>query len=407
MQDQNVTCPKCGHQFPLTDSFRDEIRSQLQKDNEAQLEKEKKAMHARAKAWMEKQMEEEKSKFEKEGKEKIEQKIKEQYDLQLKDLKAENDERKKKLEEMQKAELELRKKTRDLEEKEKNMELELQRKIDETLKSETLKQKEAWQSEQKKKDLENQQQMEQMRKTIEELRRKSEQGSMQIQGDAQEEDLKRTLQMAFPADSIDDVPTGIKGADLIQTVRNNFGRGAGIILWESKNTKQWTRDWIKKLKDDQVTAKADLCILITRAMPDDVKHFGIVDGVWVCEYAYALPLVQSLRHHLTEVTNAKKSLEGQDEKMKILYLYLSGPEFRNRIEGMVSAFQSLKEGLDQERRAMERIWARREKEINRMMTHTSGLYGDMQGLIGASLPTIETLELEGGSDLDQLELGDL
>lgn len=327
------------------------------------------------------------------------EKVEEKYSLEMKDLKAQAAEQKKRLEAAQTQELELRKKTRELEEKEKNMALELERQLDEARKKISLQAKEELSEEFRKKLSERDQREEQMRKQIEELKRRSEQGSMQLQGDAQENDLKRLLCDNFPFDIIEDVPTGIRGADLIQTVRNEYGRPSGIILWESKNTKNWVNDWTKKLKDDQAETKAHLAVIATTAMPDDIQVFGMKDGVWVVEYKFAIALVQSLRFHLIALNKVENSLEGRDEKMQFLYQYLSGPQFKNRIENIVSAFSSMKDSLDKEKRAMNRIWQNREKELERVIHNTSGLYGDMQGMI--AIPTIPALELPG-DDLDTL-----
>jgi hypothetical protein len=317
----------------------------------------------------------------------------------MKDLKSQALEQKKKIQDAQEKELELRKKTRELEAKEKNIELELERKLDTERKKISLQAKEDLSEEFRKKITERDQREAQMRKQIEELKRRSEQGSMQLQGDAQENDLKRILLDNFPFDIIEDVPTGIRGADLIQTVRNEYGQKSGIILWESKNTKNWVNDWTKKLKDDQAEIKAHVSVIATTAMPDDIKVFGIKDGVWVVEYKFALALVQSLRFHLIALNKVENSLEGRDEKMQFLYKYLSGPQFKNRIENIVSAFTSMKDSLDKEKRAMNRIWQNREKELERVIHNTSGLYGDMQGMI--AIPTIQALELPG-EDLDTL-----
>lgn len=320
----------------------------------------------------------------------------EKHEIEFKDLQKSVEEKNRKLQEMQNQELELRKQKRELEEKEKTMQLELTRQMDEEREKILNSAKKEAAEETRMKVLEKDKQMDQMRKTIEDLKRKSEQGSMQIQGDVQENDLKETIQTAFPIDSIEDVPTGVRGADLIQTVNSNFGQKAGIILWESKNTKSWSKDWIKKLKDDQALVKADVCILISQALPEEIENFGFKDGIWICSYKFAIPLVSALRLNLSQIHQIKQSLVGKDQKMEFLYNYLSGSEFKNRIENIVSAFTSMKSDLETEKRSMQRIWNKREKEIERVIGNTSGMYGDLQGIIGASLPTIESLELPEG-----------
>jgi len=248
-------------------------------------------------------------------------------------------------------------------------------------------------------------QLDQLRRSLEDAKRKSEQGSMQIQGDVQEEDLKLMLRSHFPVDMIEDVPTGIRGADLVQTVNTSFGNKAGVILWESKNTKAWSAEWIKKLKDDQALAKADVCILISQVLPEGVKDFALQGGVWVCSYEMAFSVASFLRVHLTQLSQVKQSLIGKDEKMELLYTYLSGSEFRNRVETIVGAFTSMQSDLETEKRAMQRIWKKREKEIERVVMSTSGMYGDLQGIVGASLPTIRALELPGAEEFEESEAG--
>jgi hypothetical protein len=220
------------------------------------------------------------------------------------------------------------------------------------------------------------------------------QGSMQVQGEVQEDDLRQFLQQLFLFDQVEDVPTGMNGADLVHTVKNNFGETCGVILWESKNTKHWAADWVKKLKADQTAAKADLAVLVTRAMPENVQGCGNIDGIWIVEYTSLKAIAMTLRKHLVELNQAKKSLVGRGEKMEMLYDYLSGSQFRLRVESIVSAFSCLKTDLDKERTAMQRMWQKREKEIERVMLNTTGMYGDLQGIIGAAaLPEIQSLEL--------------
>jgi len=399
-----ITCSNCETEIPLTDALTGKIKRQMRNEMEAQIkEKESKI------AEREKQLEASQKNMEAEVKKKVESEKKDMWERaqkaakevsekDIKDLSAQNEERKKKLEEAEKNELELRKKTRELEEKDKNRELEMARKMDGERKKMEEKMREQIGEEARKKMSEKDQQMEQLKKTINDLKRKSEQGSMQLQGDSQEEALKNLLQMNFPIDRIDDVPTGIRGADLIQTVKSEFGEDCGIVLWESKITKQWSDGWIAKLKDDQVEAKSDIAILITATLPKGVEHFTQINGVWVINFQSILPIISAIRFHLVELQRTQKALEGQDEKMKFLYQYLSGAQFKNRVENIVSAFTEMKINLDQEKRSMNKLWSRREKEIERVVINTSGMYGDLQGIIGASLPTIQSLELPEGDD---------
>ncbi|PIZ73023.1 hypothetical protein COY07_02465 [Candidatus Peregrinibacteria bacterium CG_4_10_14_0_2_um_filter_43_11] len=410
MAEQTVTCPKCGHEIPLSDALTEKMRHQLEgeigkefKEKERKLEERAKLLEESRKnvdAQVAKKLEAEKVKIQKEAEKKATEKV----DIELQDLKKTNEDKEKQLSEMRKQELELRQKARDLETKEKNMDLEFNRKMDEATKVITAKAIQEAEEVSKMKLAEKDKKMDQMMKALEEANRKAEQGSMQVQGDAQETDLKLALQNAFISDSVEDVKTGIRGADLVQTVFSSMGQQQGVILWESKNQKAWQNEWIKKLKDDQGEKKADIAIIATQVLPEGIDAFGFRDGVWVTAYKYALPLAVALRYQLSEMSRVKQSFVGKDAKMEILYNYLGGVEFKNRIETIVMAFMSLKTGLDAEKRAMEKIWNRREKEIERVIKNTTGFYGDLEGIMGSAvLPKIKALELPSGEEDEEIE----
>lgn len=322
----------------------------------------------------------------------------EQSDTRLKDLENQNKENQKKLHDAQQKELEFLKKERDLEEKTQNMELEMQKKIREEREKISIEIKKDAEESHRLKLLEKDKQLEQMKKSVDELKRRAEQGSMQIQGDVQEDDLRDMLRVEFPTDAIADVPTGIRGADIIQTVHNTFGQKSGVILWESKNTKAWTEGWIAKLKDDQANLGADISILVSQTLPEGVEQYEFRNGVWVVGYPFVQSLVRLLRFHLLEVGTVKTSLQGKDEKMNMLYEYLSSPQFKNRIENIVDAFSSMKSDLDAEKRAFQKHWNKREKQLERVMMNTSGFYGDLQGISGNAISKVDALELESGEE---------
>ena len=248
------------------------------------------------------------------------------------------------------------------------------------------------------KDMEKEKKISDMLKTIEELKRKGEQGSMQTQGEVLELDLEALLRSRFPTDEIEPVPKGIRGADILQRVHNRSGQLCGTIIWESKRTKAWSDGWIAKLKDDQREVKAEIAVIVSETLPSGVKAFTQMEGVWVADFTLAASLAEVLRSGLTQLALAKLSAVGRGEKMDVIYNYLSGPHFRQRVEGIVEAFKSMKEDLDQEKRAITRTWAKREKQIERVINNTAGMYGDIQGIIGASLPEIKILELDEGEE---------
>jgi hypothetical protein len=407
MTDQTIACPNCETKIPLSDALTEQIRHQLKGQMGQELKAQKEQLEAQAKSLQESQKnidEQVKKKLE-EGKMKMwqeaQKKAGEKLETELKDLTEAAKEKDKQLEAMREKELNLRKEKREIEEEKKNMKLEIERKMDEERKKIAEKAKQDASEEMRLKMAEKDKQMEQLRKSLEDAKRKSEQGSMQIQGDVQEDDLKFMLQHTFPMDVVEDVPTGIKGADLIQTVRSNFGQESGIILWESKNTKAWSKDWITKLKGDQAIVKADVCILVSQTLPDGVKDFKYEGGVWICSYQSARSLVSALRLHLTQINQVKQSLVGKDEKMELLYNYLSGNEFKNCIENIVSSFAGMQTDLETEKRSMQRLWNRRQKKIERVIMSTSGMYGDLQGIVGAALPAIKSLELPAAEEEEE------
>ncbi len=247
---------------------------------------------------------------------------------------------------------------------------------------------------------EKEEQISGMQKQIEELRRRAEQGSQQLQGEVQELELEKLLAATFPMDRIEPVPKGEFGGDALQRVLGPFGQPCGTILWETKRTKNWSDAWLQKLRDDQRTAKAELAVLVTLALPKGVETFGLVDGIWIAQSRAAIPVAVALRQTLLEVAAARKSTEGLQTKTELLYAYLVGPRFRQRVQAIVEAFSSMKSDLEKERKVITKQWAKREEQISRVMHSTVGMYGDLQGIAGASIGEIEGLEM------DQLESGE-
>lgn len=316
-----------------------------------------------------------------------------QHKIALADLQEQLSERTKQLSDAQEQELVLRKRQRELEERERSLGLELERKLDEErgkIREDALAKAD---EDHRLRDREKDKQLEEMRKQIEDLKRKAEQGSQQAQGEVQELELEDVLRTIFRFDEIEPVAKGVRGADVLQTVAAPSGKACGSILWESKRTKGWSDGWIQKLKDDQREAKADLGIIVSAVLPKGVGHIGCLDGVWVADFQSFIGLGMALRAGILQLSHVQNALAGKGEKMELIYRYLSGPEFRHRVEAIVETFVAMKGDLDSEKRATERTWAKREKQIERVIHNTSGMYGDLQGLIGASLSPIPSLEL--------------
>ena len=234
-----------------------------------------------------------------------------------------------------------------------------------------------------------------------ELRRKLQQGSQQTQGEVLELELEELIRSAFPADQIEPVAKGRNGADVIHKVFTKSGHFCGTIVWELKRTKSWSDGWIAKLKDDQRLTKAEIAILVSEALPKDCQHFAQISGVWVASPQCAISLAVALRKQLTEIAMTKLAAVGKNEKMEVLYQYLSGIEFKQRVEAIVEAFIEMQEDLQEERRVVEKRWAKREKQIQRVVLNTSGMHGDLQGLIGSSLQEIPALTASPSLDIEQ------
>jgi hypothetical protein len=312
---------------------------------------------------------------------------------EMKDLQTRLAEKDKKLADAQALELDLRKQRRDLEEQKASADLEMARKLDaerDQIKAAVLK---AADEGHRLKEAEKEKQISDLRSKIDELQRKAEQGSQQLQGEVLELELERILQATFPHDQILPVPKGVYGGDVTHKVLTPAGLPCGTILWESKRTKSWSDGWIDKLKGDQRAAKADVAIIVSTTLPKDCATFQLMEGVWVTSRDCMISVAIALRIGLLQLADAKRAAEGKHEKMEVLYNYLSGHEFKQRVEAIVEAFSTMQDELKQEKTAMTKIWAKREKQLERVMTSTTGMYGDLAGIIGGALPAIDALEL--------------
>tara|TARA_B110000902_G_scaffold240298_1_gene289685 strand:+ start:364 stop:1515 length:1152 start_codon:yes stop_codon:yes gene_type:complete len=233
--------------------------------------------------------------------------------------------------------------------------------------------------------------MEGMKRQIEALKQKSEQGSMQTQGEAAEIVLEDTLGGAFPMDGFVPVAKGVSGADVRQDVTGPNGV-AGSILWESKRTKNWTAGWLAKLRDDQRSSGCEVAVITSHALPEGVDSFGLIDGIWVCAPRFAVPLATSLRQALFDVAGARGHAMGQETKMEMVYNYLTGTQFKQRVDAIVERFEDMQDNLRKERVFIEKQWALRAKQIDLVIASTVGMHGDLQGIAGRAMPEIERVE---------------
>src|SRR5215468_7726417 len=303
----------------------------------------------------------------------LDRKIKEINDLQevLKQRDA-------KLADAQKAQADLIRKQRELDDAKRELELTVEKRVQADLATTRDKAKKDAEEEMKLKVMEAEQTIVSMQKQIEDLKRRAEQGSQQLQGEVQELEIESLLSGRFPRDTIQPVPKGEFGGDILHRVMNPVGQQCGTILWESKRTKNWNDGWLPKLREDQRAAKAEIAVIVSQVLPKDVETFGLVDQVWVAHPKVALPVAIALRQTLIEIAGARQVSEGQQTKMDMVYRYLTGPRFRQRIQAIVEAFSSM-----------------REDQIDRVMQATVGMYGDLQGIAGKTLQEIEGLEFQG------------
>lgn len=307
-------------------------------------------------------------------------------DDQLNDLRA-------KLKSANETELEMRKRERELQAKTEELQLEVARQLDaerERIRAEARQQSD---HEHELKAAESEKLIGDLQRQIGDLKRKVEQGSQQLQGEVQELALEELLRNAFSRDTIDPVAKGVGGGDCLHRVLDPMGLVCGTILWESKRTKHWSTGWLTKLRDDQRAARAPFAVIVSEALPEGVRTFALIDGVWVCSWACVRELAIVLRVGLIEVAKSRLAVEGQHDKLEMVYNYLSSQEFGNRVAGIVEAFTGMQADLESEKRSMHRIWSKREKQLERALTNTAGMYGDLQGIIGSSLPLVQGLEL--------------
>ncbi len=413
--EQKIRCPKCGESISIDDvlthqigeKIRNEIKAE-QKIKEAEITKKQKELELQAT-----QLEEIKKDAQIEINKKVAEKLmaekvalwkkaqieaSKEKEAEKKMLEEQLAEKDAKLQEANGRELLLRKEKNKLDEEKRSFELEKQRQLDEE------REKIAEDANKKATEAQRyiiaqlQKQLADATKAKDDLSRKLEQGSQQTQGEVLELELEEVLRAEFPYDEIMPVPKGISGADVVQKVKDHSGRVCGQIAWESKKTKAWSGSWIQKLKDDQRVIKADLAVIASISLPEDVKGFVFRDGVWICDIKLIVALATALRINLISVARERAMSVGKNEKVEVLYAYLTGVEFKQRVEAIVEAFTNMDMGLRKEKLAYEKIWSEREKQIKKVITNTIGMYGDLSGYV--ALPQIKTLELPESGDGD-------
>ncbi|MBF0540452.1 MAG: DUF2130 domain-containing protein [Nitrospirae bacterium] len=410
-QEQNIKCPQCGVSISIDDVLTRQIEGKIKKDFElaqkakdeefakkseelkrqaSEIEENRKNINLAVASQVATQIENEKLKLFKEAKVEAEkeQNMKTEFlQEKLKDM----DE---KLTLAKKNEVEMLKEKIKLKEDKEAFELEKIRQLEEAKKVILEEAKQKATEEQQYIIAQLKKQITDITKAKDDLSRKLEQGSQQTQGEVLELELETILKAEFPQDNIEAVKKGEKGADIIHKIIDNSGRLCGQIIWEAKKTKAWSEGWIQKLKDDQRSIKADLAVIVSIMLPEDVKGFSLRNGVFVCDMKFAVNLASLLRYDLIKVSEANRALIGKDEKKEIVYGYINSIDFRQRLQAIAEAFIEMKNDIDKEKRAYQAIWAKREKQVQRVLDNTYGIYGDLKGLTGGTVQEIKILELE-------------
>ncbi len=364
-----IKCPNCGHEFEPTDLIRDEIQKEV---------------NSKAEEW--------KKKKEKELEESLRKNISFDYETKLRLLEENKKENEDKLKSARQKEADFLRKEQDLKNKEAEIDLTVQKQLqkDREKLTEDIRRIEEQKIAVKETDYqlrfkELEKQLDDQKKLAEEMRRKSEQGSMQLQGEVQELALEELLKLAFPFDLISEVGKGVRGADCIQTIRNKFGQECGKIIFESKRTNSFANDWIEKLKADMRSQGADVAVIVTQALPKDMDRFGEKDGIWICSFAEVKPIVQMLRDGIIKISTALKSQENRGEKMHMLYDYLTSREFAGQWQAIREGFMSMKLSIQKERDAMEKMWKAREKQLEKVLLSAAHVRGSIEGISGTDV----------------------
>jgi hypothetical protein len=421
MSDPTISCPKCGTEIKLNESLAGPLIEATKREFEAKLAERDAAIDKReaevrrqqdevsaAKANIEDQVA---SKLNEARKQIAEDEAKKAKALLGNDIEAKNKEiealqevaavREQKLVAAQLEQADLLRKQRELDDAKRELEITVEKRVTASLEDVRAKAKTEAEESLRLKVSEKEEQISSMQRQIEELRRKAEQGSQQLQGEVLELQLESMLAARFPMDVQEPVAKGEFGGDLLHRIVGPVGQMCGSILWETKRTKNWSDGWLVKLRSDQRAAKAELSILVSDALPKGVESFDYIDGVWVAHPRYVIPIAVALRQSLIEVSATRVAREGQETKMELVYNYLTGSNFRHRIEAIVERFTEMQDDLNRERKATMRLWAKRQAQIQGVIDTTVGMYGDLQGIAGRAMQEIPALEmplLEGGQD---------
>jgi len=411
-----VKCPNCGFGFPIEEVMAEEYKKDLrvkmqeyttQKEEEyRRKENEFNVKQREQQQQFEERLTEEKKQLQSIIEQSLRKSIGSDYENQLMLLQNAKNESDEKLKTARQKELEFLQKEEALVQKEQELELAMQRKLQEQRNelTEQIRKQEAEKFNVKDTDYqlkvkELEKQLDDQKKLAEEMKRKAEQGSMQLQGEAQELILEELLTDSFPFDIISEVGKGVRGADCIQTVRNNFGQECGRIIYESKRTKDFSMDWIDKLKKDMRAIGVDVAVIVTQSYPKGMDHFGEKDGVWICSFDEVKAVAYVLRDGVIKLANLAKAQDNKGDKMHLLYDYLISNEFSEQWKAIREGYMSMRISIQKERDMMEKLWKAREKQLEKVLLNAAHIKGSIEGIAGS-----DTIHLSLGDEEDTLLL---
>mgnify|MGYP003536600740 FL=1 len=412
----DIKCPNCGHQFPMEDAVSEEYKKELREKMTGYIKKKDEELLKKQEEFLRKEqillqqaqqkeaeyagkLADEKVKIQKSLEENIRKSISADFENQVNLLQQSNKDNEIKLQEARGKQLEYLKKEQELKNKEQEMEIHIQQtllkerqKIGEEIRKLEEQRTNTRETEYQLRMKEMEKQLEDQKKLVDEMKRKAEQGSMQMQGEVQELLLEDLLRGSFPFDMITEVGKGVRGADCIQTIRNQFGQECGKIIYESKRAQHFAGDWIEKLKAEMRTQGADVAVIVTQAMPKDMEQFGEKNGVWICSFAEVRALAHILRDGIIKIYNASRSQENKGDKMHLLYDYLTGQEFAEQWKAIREGFLSMRMSIQKERDAMEKLWKAREKHLEKVLLNAAHIRGSIEGIAGQDSIDLNLLE---------------
>jgi hypothetical protein len=400
-----VRCPHCGKNVEISDALAHGIRERVLQEELPKIEKQRKDLEDKAASLVSRESNLDSMVAAKLAEEKktltqtLKAEIQRQNAEEVSALQSQLADKDKEVSTLKRNELELRRVRQELEAEKADLALTVQRKLDEERSFIEEKVAKRISDENQQKELQSQHRISELQSTVETLKRKLEQSSQQSQGEALEVKLEEVLRATFPMDIIEPVEKGVRGADVKQTVRNSMGQVCGIILWESKSTKSWSDTWVQKLKDNALDAKADISIILTTALPKTIENFGLVDGsIWATDYGCFKGLAHSLRHAILAVAQTRFTESRRQDTQSQLYDYLTSHEFKNRMEAILGPFLSMQKDLESEIRTTQTRWAKRKKQLDRVITGVAGFQGELEAVIGEPFKQLKPLDVQQETD---------